>query len=406
MNKETYIKIRKRLKDHLPPHTVTFVFSGLPLRKSADAEYPFHANRNFFYATGIEEPGAVLVFDNQNEILFLRDVDEFQEKWVGHYMRDQEARTISGIQDVRYFSDFDAYLNKVLTRKTRIGLDLDHNTYFEEAYGSAISMADYVGVHRVIDVQDIFTRARMIKFPEEVEAIKHAIAVTDTAIKGLLEEMKPGNNENDLASRFQYEGAKQHGKLMFDTILASGKNATVLHYIQNNQLLHDGELVLLDLGISVNGYGADISRTFPINGKFTQRQKDIYNVVLDAFYAVSNAARPGVSLVDLNELAKEKLAQGCIELGLIERREDIGNYYYHSIGHSLGLDTHDVWIDRSIPLEEGNVITNEPGLYIAQEGIGIRIETDLLITAQGSEDLGPQILKEVDEIEDYLSKIM
>jgi Xaa-Pro aminopeptidase len=403
MNKDTYIKIRKNIREHLPVHTVTFIFSGVGVRRSADSDYPFSANRNFFYATGIEEPGAVLVFDNDKEILFLRDVDETQEKWVGHYMRDHEAQDISGIKDVRYFESFDAYLNKVLERKTRIGLDLDQKNFTEEAYGSALSMADYVGIQRVIDVQEIFVRARMVKFPEEVEAIKKGIELTHQSIEAMLEEMKPGNNENDMAARFEYETKRNHGQLQFSTIMASGAQATVLHYEDNNRELVDGELVLVDLGSAIKGYGADISRTYPINGKFTDRQKAVYNVVLDTFEAINAAARPGITLIDLNELAKEKLAQGCKELGLIERSEDVSQYYYHGVGHSLGLDTHDVWISRDHKLEPGNVITNEPGLYIAQEGIGIRIETDLLITETGNEDLAPQILRTVDEIETYLA---
>ena len=404
MNSNTRIKIRDRFISHLPNHCVTFVFSGLPIRKSADAEYPFQANRNFYYLTGIEEPGAVLVFDNQNEILFLRDVDPKMEKWVGHYMRKEEATAVSGIKDVRYFEDFDKFLNKVMDRKTRFGLDLDHNTYTEEAFGSAISMADYVGIERVLDITDLFVRARMVKFDEEVEAIKHAAEVTNTAIESMLLEMKPGNNENDMASKFLYEAHKAGGDLMFETIAASGKNATVLHYVKNDEPLVDGEMILLDLGVRVKGYGADISRTYPINGKFTERQKAVYQAVLDTFHAINAAAKPGVSLQDLNDLAKEKLAEGCRNLGLIESDDELDQYYYHSVGHSLGLDTHDVWIQRDFPLEPGNVITNEPGLYIAQENIGIRIETDLLITQDGNIDLAPQIKREIEDIEALLNK--
>lgn len=401
MNQDTRIKIRKRLMEHLPVHTVTFVFSGLPIRKSADADYPFFANRNFLYATGIEEPAAILVFDNNKEILFLRDVDPHMEKWVGHYMRKEEAKEISGIQDVRYFKDFDKYLNSVLKRKTRIGLDLDQKEFTEEAFGSAVSMADYVGIERVIDVTEIFVRARMVKFDEEIKAIEHAAEVTHIAILGMLDAMQPNNNENDMASRFLYETHKAHGTLMFDTIVASGKNATVLHYIENNQKLHDEDLVLLDLGSCVNGYGADISRTYPINGSYTERQKAIYNKVLETFNTINQEAKPGVSLLELNNRAKELLEKACQDLGLKGNLED---YYYHSIGHSLGLDTHDVWTDRDFPLEKGNVITVEPGLYIEEEGIGIRIETDLLITEEGARDLAPQIISNADEIEKLLQK--
>lgn len=406
MKKQTYIDIREKVMNELPEKTVTFLFSGCGVRRSADAEYPFSANRNFYYVTGIEEPEAVVVFekDKNHEILFLREIDPNMEKWVGYFMTKEEAQAISGIEDVRYFNEFDAYVTSILDSGLTIGVDMDHDTIGDVEHSSGLVFADAVGEENVVDVFDCLVRCRQVKHPEEVEAIRHAIDVTDHAIKAMLEEMKTGGNENFMASRFLYEGNKAFGDLMFDTICASGKNATVLHYISNNQPLNDNELVLLDLGIRVNGYGADISRTFPINGTFTPRQKEVYQEVLNTFHAINAAVRPGISIMELNDIAKETLGQSCIKLGLIDNVEEVSRYYYHSIGHSLGLDTHDVWVDRTQPLVPGNVITNEPGLYIAEEGIGIRIETDLLVTETGCEDLGPQIMREVSEIEAYLVK--
>ncbi|MEG0326851.1 MAG: Xaa-Pro aminopeptidase [Erysipelothrix sp.] len=406
MNKETLITIRKNIMNELPDNTVTFLFSGLPVRKSADAEYPFFANRNFFYGTHIEEPGAILVFDkpNQKEILFLRDIDEFKEKWIGHYMRDTEAFERCGVADIRYFSAFDDYVGEVIKAGYKIGVDMDHDTIADEYYGSGLMFSEEFDENFVTDIFENIVKCRMVKLPEEVEAIKAAAEVTNTAIMSMVEEMKPGNNENDMTARFLYEGNRAHGDLMFDTIVASGKNATTLHYISNDQPLNDGELVLLDLGIRVNGYGADISRTFPINGKYTQRQREVYQEVLNCFHAINEAIKPGVSILDLNELSKELLGKSCIKLGLINSVEEVGQYYYHSIGHSLGLDTHDVWLDRATPLVVGNVITNEPGLYIVEENIGIRIETDVVVTENGCEDLAPQIIREVDAIEKTMLK--
>lgn len=406
MNKETLITIRKNIMNELPDNTVTFLFSGLPVRKSADAEYPFFANRNFFYGTHIEEPGAILVFDkpNQKEILFLRDIDAFKEKWIGHYMRDTEAFERCGVEDIRYFSAFDDYVGEVIKAGYKVGVDMDHDTIADEYYGSGLMFSEEFDEDFVTDIFENIVKCRMVKLPEEVEAIKAAAEVTNTAIMSMVEEMKPGNNENDMAARFLYEGNRAHGDLMFDTIVASGKNATTLHYISNDQPLNDGELVLLDLGIRVNGYGADISRTFPINGKYTQRQRDVYQEVLNCFHAINEAIKPGVSILDLNELSKELLGKSCIKLGLIDSVEEVGQYYYHSIGHSLGLDTHDVWLDRATPLVVGNVITNEPGLYIAEENIGIRIETDVVVTENGCVDLAPQIIREVDAIEKTMLK--
>lgn len=404
MNKQTYIDLRSNVLAKLPRETVSFLFSGAGVRRSADSEYPFSANRNFVYLTGIEEPEACLVLDGE-PILFIRDIDPLKEKWMGYYMTIEQAQEISGISDVRFFSEFDAYVDMVLSRDVKIGLDLDHDTYSDVVHGSGVMFASDVGEEHVVNIFDVLMLARSVKHPDEIKAIKEALVITDKAILSALTEMKPGNNENDIAARFQYEAHKAKGDLMFDTIMAGGKNAVVLHYVENNQDLKDGDLVLFDLGVRKGHYGADISRTYPINGNFSDQQRAVYQEVLDCFHAVNEAIRPGISLTDLQELAKEKLAQSCKKLGLIESTDDVVNYYYHGIGHSLGLDTHDVWPSRDHKLEVGNVLTNEPGLYIAEWGIGIRIETDVLVTEGGCEDLAPYIIREVDEIEAYLASI-
>ena len=407
MEAKVYKKIRKNLMRDLPKESVTFIMSGTEIRKSADAVFPFYANRNFVYATGIEEPLAVLVFDKRfdKEILFLRDVDPFMEKWIGHYMRAEEARAISGIEDVRYFEDFEDYFEEVKANANVIGLDFDHDQVGEEYIASAKMMRNLLRKQNVKNIFPVFVKNRMIKLPEEVAKIESAIAVTDLAIQGMLSEMKPGANEKEMEARFIYEGQKRHGTEMFDTIIAGGKNATTLHYISNDMKLNDGDLVLVDLGICVDHYGADISRTYPVNGKFSQRQKEVYNAVLAVMKRITAEMKPGISIAELNALSRQLLGSACIDLGLITDIEDVDQYYYHSIGHSLGLDTHDVWLDREAPLEVGNVITNEPGLYIAEEGIGIRLETDVLVTETGSRDLAPQIIIEIDDIESFIANI-
>jgi Xaa-Pro aminopeptidase len=187
----------------------------------------------------------------------------------------------------------------------------------------------------------------------------------------------------------------------FKTIAASGKNATILHYSQNNSMMNENDLILFDLGAQFEYYNADISRTFPISGKYSQRQKDVYDVVLQAQQAVTQAAKPGVPFSVLNDTAKKVLAEGCRKLGLIKEESELSEYYYHGVSHYLGLDTHDVGT-RDTVLKEGMVITNEPGLYIACEGIGIRIEDDLLISRDGAEVLSKDIIKDTFDIEAYI----
>ena len=198
---------------------------------------------------------------------------------------------------------------------------------------------------------------------------------------------------------------KQHGvkDFAFKTIAASGKNAATLHYHENSSEMKDGDLILFDLGAQLNYYNSDVSRTFPVNGKFTDRQKELYQAVLDVNIAMIDMMKPGVTMKVVNEAANDMLAEKCLTLGLTEKKEDFRKYYFHSIGHSLGLDTHDVGRRLGV-LEEGMVWTIEPGLYIPEENVGIRIEDDVLITATGHEVLTKEIIKSIDDIEKFMSK--
>ncbi len=244
----------------------------------------------------------------------------------------------------------------------------------------------------------------MVKNDREVELIQKAIGITKEGILAMAQNITPGMKEYEVEAYFDFKikslGASAHA---FSTICAAGKNATVLHYEDNNQEAKDGDLILFDLGAEYDYYCSDISRTIPINGKFTDRQKQIYQIVLNAMKEVEKNTKPGITLADLNNVAKKALAKGCMEIGLIEKEEEIGKYYFHSVGHSLGLDTHDVWIVDS-KLEEGAVITNEPGLYIEEEGIGIRLEDDLLVTKDGCINLSKDIPVEIEDIEALMSK--
>ncbi|UYP00321.1 M24B family metallopeptidase [Oceanotoga sp. DSM 15011] len=231
---------------------------------------------------------------------------------------------------------------------------------------------------------------------------KKAIEITKNGIYEMMKNSKPDMMEYQIEAYFDFI-LKSNGvtEYAFPTIAASGKNGAILHYSSNNSKASDGDLILFDLGAKWNNYSADISRTFPVNGRFTQRQKDIYNVILDTMKEIENNAKPGITLGNLNELSKRLLADGCKKLGLIEDEKDLSKYYFHSIGHFLGLDTHDVG-QRGKEFEPGMIITNEPGLYIPEENIGIRIEDDLLITENGCENLSKEIIKEIEDIENFM----
>ena len=236
--------------------------------------------------------------------------------------------------------------------------------------------------------------------------MRKAISITIEGVKELMKNSKEGIREYELEAYFDFVCKKNGVKdFAFKTIAAAGKNATILHYVTNDSKLKDGDLILFDLGAQYKYYNGDISRTFPINGKFTERQKEVYNSVLYVNQRIIEEMKPGVKFLELNSLAKSLIAKECIKLGLIENEKDVDKYYYHSIGHSLGLDTHDVELrNRDVILEAGMVYTVEPGIYIEEEGIGIRIEDDILITEDGNEVLTKDMIKTIDEIEEFMKK--
>ena len=257
---------------------------------------------------------------------------------------------------------------------------------------------------KFLNVNEQISYLRMFKSEFEVNNLKKAIDITKIGLDRIMDSLKTRNNEFQLEADFLHqivlEGSAGNS---FDTIAASGKNATVLHYEDNNCELNSGDMILFDLGALYNNYGSDISRTYPINGTFSERQKILYEIVLKVNKESIKYVKPGITWKELNKFAKDLLINECKKIGLIENDEDITKYYYHSIGHFLGLDVHDVG-HYELDLIEGMVITIEPGLYIKEEGIGIRIEDDILITKNGCINLSKNIIKEVKDIEEYLSK--
>jgi Xaa-Pro aminopeptidase len=413
MEKRFYARNRENLWDKLEENSVTLMFAGEAPYKSADETYAFTPNRNFYYLTGIDREKMILMLVKRNnkveETLFIEKNDPVMARWVGEKMPEATAKEISGIENIKFVEEFEETLGSILDRVKIDSLCLDlERQQFHMSMNTAQRFAKIV-VERYpyLQVKNIFheiASLRLIKSKEEIELMRVAIDITDKGIKALMKNSKAGMREYELEAYFDFT-LKNSGvtDYAFHTIAASGKNATILHYNENNSELEDGKLVLFDLGAQFKYYNADISRTFPINGKFTERQKQIYNVVLRAQEAVTAIAKPGILFSVLNETAKKVLTEGCIELGLIKEASELSKYYFHGVSHYLGLDTHDVG-SRDVELKPGMVFTNEPGLYIEEESIGIRIEDDILITEDGCENLSKQIIKTVEEIEEFMAK--
>jgi len=411
MNTKFFIRNRNNLIKRLDDNSILLLFAGYAPYKSADEKYEFVPNRNFHYITGIDREKIVFMVakinGNVQEKLFIERPDPVMARWIGARMTDKEATQVSGIECVDYLDKFEDTLSSLLTRNRieNVYLDLER-----QEIGTAITEAQKFGKiisekYPYLHIKNVYydiAELRMIKSEEEVQLIRKAIDITNEGIQNILKNIKSGVMEYEIEAYFDYTLKKNGIKnKAFSTIAASGKNATILHYSENNCKIEDNSLMLFDLGAQYKYYNADISRTFPVNGKFTKRQKEVYEVVLRAQKAVEEAARPGVLYKELNEIAKKVLIEGCKELGLIKEDNEISKYYFHSVSHYLGADAHDVGT-YNIELRSGMVITNEPGLYIEEEGIGIRIEDDLLITENGCENLSKDIIKTVKDIEKFM----
>lgn len=407
MKKDFYKRNRKNLLDKMSENSLLILFAGEAPKKTADEKYPFTPNRNFYYLTGIDEEKHVLVLlkldGNIEEYLFIKEIDPVKEKWEGKTIRKEEVFDINDIKKVKYLDEFNNFIDQIILNREDINIYLDLEEG-NESYNFARNLKEkYYNIH-IKNIFKLIGDLRLVKSSEEIDKLRKAIEITIEGVEALMRNSKVGMKEYELEAYFDFVCKKRGVKdLAFKTIAATGKNATVLHYVSNDSELKDGDLILFDLGAQYKYYNSDISRTFPVNGKFTDRQKAVYNAVLRVNERVIKELKPGVRFIDINNKATEWIAEECVNLGLIKDKKDVNKYYYHSIGHSLGLDTHDINIDRkNTVLEAGMVYTVEPGIYIEEEGIGIRIEDDVLITESGYEVLTKDMIKTVEEIEYFM----
>lgn len=408
-----YSSRRQKILKSFQGNGMVMFFSGKAPMRSEDEAYDFCVNHNFYYLTGIDAEDMVLLMSKIDgvirESLYILPYDETLAKWVGGRMLKEEASSISEIKDVQDISVLDddvaSLLNRARTDSNfKCFFDFWHYTSDQQdtpAIRYANKLKENYPHLQFKDIYPAVSYLRLIKDEYEVSCVRKAIQTTNLGIQQMMRTSKPGVNEMTMEGVFEFVLKQALCKdTAFKTIAASGQRATILHYSDNNQVMKDGELFLCDLGATFNHYNADISRTFPVNGRFTQRQREIYEIVLNAQKIVENNARIGVKLRDLNQMVIDFYKT---ELPKHNLNKDVSEYYYHSCSHHLGLDTHDVGGSLGAVLEAGNIITNEPGLYIADEGIGIRIEDDLLITGTGVENLSAAIIKDPDEIEDFMS---
>jgi Xaa-Pro aminopeptidase len=411
MKSEHLINNRKKFKDLMDIGSIALIHSNTLYTSSADMNFPFEVDRDFYYLTGIEKPDFIYMAeknaDTINETLFIYRKDAAQEKWTGYRFSEKELSELSGIKNVvsidKFFDVFASAMAKISYKTIYINLKTisswkSYSTPYEQLAEAIIKKYPYIHVR---NASEITVPLRLIKEDYEIEMIQKAITVTNKGILRLMKSSRPNMNEIELKANFEYEIIKAGMKNAFAPIIAGGENGLTLHYEESNEMIEQDSLVLLDVGASYNNYCADVTRTFPISGKFTDAQREVYEIVLEANEEVIKYIKKGVTFREIEALAKAILTKGLYDIGVLKQARDINKYYYHTIGHSLGLDAHDP-CDKSIPFKSGMIITVEPGLYIKELNIAIRIEDDVLITDTGCIVLTQSIIKSADDIEKFM----
>ncbi len=414
MNQEFYMNNRQRFAQQLEEDSVAILYSGLAPVKSNDQDMsPFAVNRNFYYLTGIDTENVWLVISKDamgvREMLFLDQPDEFLIKWNGWMLTREEANAKSGVKldDIKYMHDLDRFVGGFLyngrtltTQPKPVYFSFDRLSMkaaptASENYANKIKER-YPAVE-IRNCAAMIAHMRAVKSPEEIACIRQGGEVSIQALTRMLQTAKPGEYEYQWAADYEHMVARNGLRNAFTTIAAAGPNAVMLHYSDNNCVANDGDLILFDLGAEYDYYSADVSRTFPVNGKYTDRQKELYTIVREAMDLARDKMRPGNALRESQQAVLDFYKKALRTAKLITDDSDVGKYYYHGVSHSLGLDTHDP-CDRSV-YEPGMVITCEPGLYVKEEGIGIRLENDILVTEGAPEDLVGDRLLKIEEIE-------
>jgi Xaa-Pro aminopeptidase len=419
-----FIINRKRFTKAMQPNSIAIFVSNDEWPMNGDALHKFKQNSNLYWLSGItQEDSMVILFPDcpdpkYKEVLVLVRPNELKEKWDGKRLRRNEATAISGIETIVWLDTLDAFLQTWVHLADNIYLDTNEN----DRKSSLIRSRDYRFVdemkeryplHQYHRAAKIMKSLRAIKTKEEVAVIQQAINITDNTFRRLLGFIKPGVFEYEIEAEIFHSFYSQRATgPAYGSIIASGDRARTLHYVSNNQECKDGEMVLMDFGAEYGGYCADLTRTVPVNGKFTRRQKTVYNACLHLHNYAKSILKPGISIVDYTEKVGEEATQQFLKIGLLRKsqvkNEDPENrayrkYLYHGISHHLGIDVHDLGT-RTEPIQAGMVFTVEPGIYIEEEQMGVRIENNFWITKNGNIDLMKNIPITVEDIEALMKK--
>jgi Xaa-Pro aminopeptidase len=424
LNPQLFIKNRQRFMNAMAPNSIAIFVSNDEWPMNADALHRFKQNSDLFWLSGIEQEDSMVILfpDNPDpkyrEVLVLVRPNELKEKWDGKRLRANEAKEMSGMPTVVWLDGVDALLQPWIHLADHIYLDSNENDrkaslIRTREYRFIDEMQSRYPLHSYHRAAKIMKELRGIKTAEEVEVIQKAINITENTFRRLLQFIKPGVMEYEIEAEIYHSFLMQRATgPAYGSIIAGGDRARTLHYVSNNQECKDGELILMDFGAEYGGYAADLTRTVPVNGKFGRRQKTIYNACLHLHDYAKSLLKPGITIVDYTEKVGEEATQQFLKIGLLKKtdvkNEDPDNrayrkYLYHGISHHLGLDVHDLGT-RTAPIKAGMVFTVEPGIYIEEEQIGVRIENNLWITKSGNQDLMKHIPITAEDIEALMKR--
>ena len=424
LNSDIFVQNRKRFTDQMEKNAIAIFNSNDELPTNADQLYKFKQNSDMIWLTGIEQEDSMLILYPGNpdakyrEVLVLVRPNELKEKWDGHRLRINEATAISGIKTIIWLDTLDATLQPWIHWTDTIYLnsnenDRKANTVPVRDYRYAEMMKQRYPLHNYRRSAKILKDLRGIKTSLEVDVMQKAIDITDNTFRHLLQFIKPGVIEYEIEAEIYHQFLKQRATgVAYGSIIASGDRARTLHYVENNQECKDGELILMDFGAEYGNYCADLTRTIPVNGKFSRRQKTVYNACLHLHHYAASILKPGISIIDYTEKVGDEATIIFQKIGLL-RKAEVKNegsenrayrkYLYHGISHHLGIDVHDLGT-RTEPIKAGMVFTIEPGIYIEEEQMGIRIENNFWITKNGNKDLMKNIPITVEDIEALMKK--
>jgi len=423
IDSKLFIENRERLKKLLLPKSLAIVNANDVLPTNADGSLPLHPNSDLFHLTGIEQEESILLLapdahePKHREILFLREPNEHLKIWEGHKHSKDEATKISGIKQVKWLAEFPVLFRQIMCELEHVYLNSNEHkravveVETRDARFARECQAKFP-LHTYHRLARLLHQIRVVKSDTEIALLQQAVDITEQGFRRLLKFVKPGVMEYEVEAELIHEFVRNRAKFAYNPIIASGANACVLHYNQNNQPCRKGDLLLLDVAASYANYNADLTRTIPVSGRFTRRQKAVYNAVLRVMRASIKGATVGKLARDWLKESQAMMNEELLALGLL-KKSDIKQqtedepacrkYFMHGLGHPLGLDVHDVGFTTE-PFAPGWVLTVEPGIYLPKEGFGVRLENDIVVTPNGPMDLMAGTPVEVGEIEDLMAR--